>query len=120
MPIAGWISDSSYGWPVVFYLYGALGVFWSIIWFLVGYDNPSKHPNISTDERNYIQSGMRVEDTDPVRTFIAFYYFSLLPTKLRYFLGFRNSLEIHFYFCTVLGYFDNTLWTKLWFLDIAY
>lgn len=62
MVVAGWISDSPYGWPLVFYLYGSLGVLWGIVWLLVGYDSPNKHPTISLEEKHYIQNGIKIND----------------------------------------------------------
>lgn len=65
-PIAGWISASSIGWPVVFYLYGAVGVVWSVIWLLVGSDSPAEHKTISTEERKYIESGIEGDEDKEV------------------------------------------------------
>ncbi|XP_023311166.1 sialin-like [Anoplophora glabripennis] len=61
MPVTGFISNSI-GWPVAFYLYGGLGAAWSVIWFFVGSDSPSKHPNISDEERKYIEAGLQNDD----------------------------------------------------------
>ncbi|CAH1173696.1 unnamed protein product [Phaedon cochleariae] len=62
MPIAGFISNSSYGWPLVFYLYGGLGILWAITWFIVGSDSPSKHKSITPVERKYIECGIPSDD----------------------------------------------------------
>lgn len=67
-PIAGWISASTIGWPVVFYLYGGIGVAWSLIWLLVGSDSPAKHKTISKDERKYIESGIEGDGDKEVIT----------------------------------------------------
>lgn len=56
--LSGWLSDSNFGWPVVFYLYGVVGVTWAFIWYLVGSDSPAKHKSISSDERKYIEAGI--------------------------------------------------------------
>ncbi|KAJ8923285.1 hypothetical protein NQ315_001842 [Exocentrus adspersus] len=64
MPITGLISNSkSLGWPVAYYLFGALGIFWSVIWLIVGSDCPSKNRFISDAERNYITSGLEPQDS---------------------------------------------------------
>ncbi|RUS88339.1 hypothetical protein EGW08_003910 [Elysia chlorotica] len=43
------------GWPFVFYLYGGLGVVWSVGWLLVVHETPSSHPRISQTERKFIE-----------------------------------------------------------------
>lgn len=56
-PLCGFII-AHYGWPVVFYTTGSIGVFWCIFWWLFAYDQPSKHPRISRRELSYIQSNV--------------------------------------------------------------
>ncbi|KAJ8974700.1 hypothetical protein NQ317_015229 [Molorchus minor] len=60
-PITGFLC-SSVGWPVAFYLYGALGIVWAVIWFIFGYDSPATHKTISDEERKYIESGVQTEE----------------------------------------------------------
>ena len=45
----GWIV-ANYGWPTVFYWFGAVGLVWAVAWFLIIHDEPSKHPRISAAE----------------------------------------------------------------------
>lgn len=66
MPVTGFISNSI-GWPIAFYLYGGLGIMWSIIWVFVGSDSPSKHPSITDEERKYIEAGLQNEDDKEVK-----------------------------------------------------
>ena len=37
---------------------GAMGVIWSIMWFFLVYDTPSRHPRISDEEKNYIENAL--------------------------------------------------------------
>lgn len=46
----------SFGWESVFYVSGALGLFWCIGWMFFVYDSPAKHPTISMKERIYIET----------------------------------------------------------------
>ncbi len=46
----GWIIER-YGWPTVFYVFGALGIVWAIFWYPLSYDNPADHPRMGADER---------------------------------------------------------------------
>lgn len=64
--VAGWISASSIGWPYVFYLYGGIGVIWSIIWIFVGSNSPAEHKSISPEERKYIESGIEGDEDKEV------------------------------------------------------
>lgn len=65
MPITGLISDSKYGWPAAFYLYGVLGLCWSTLWIIFGSDSPAKHKSISSNEKQYIESSMMKEEDCP-------------------------------------------------------
>ncbi|RZB39599.1 inorganic phosphate cotransporter [Asbolus verrucosus] len=62
LPVTGVISSSSVGWPVAFYLYGGLGIGWSILWGLMGADSPAKHGGISDEEKQYIEGGIVSEE----------------------------------------------------------
>lgn len=52
------ITIENWGWPGAFYVCGMIGIAWFIFWILVAYDSPDKHPWISEQEKNYIQSHM--------------------------------------------------------------
>ncbi|XP_042203099.1 putative inorganic phosphate cotransporter [Homarus americanus] len=56
--VSGWLCDSEFlgGWPSVFYVFGALGFVWCVLWFLLVHDSPETHPTISPAELNHIQS----------------------------------------------------------------
>ncbi|KAL0275090.1 UNVERIFIED_CONTAM: hypothetical protein PYX00_003058 [Menopon gallinae] len=52
----GGVLISNFGWRVLFYITGSLGVVWCIFWFALAYDTPEKHPRITSHELMYIQS----------------------------------------------------------------
>ncbi|XP_042888563.1 putative inorganic phosphate cotransporter isoform X2 [Penaeus japonicus] len=56
MMLSGWLCETGVlgGWPLVFYVYGGLGLLWSVAWFLLVSDFPQTHPRISQEERSYI------------------------------------------------------------------
>ncbi|XP_066974251.1 uncharacterized transporter slc-17.2-like [Macrobrachium rosenbergii] len=58
MALGGVMSGSDFlgGWPSVFYVFGAVGVLWSVAWFILIRDQPEKHPWISSKELSYIRS----------------------------------------------------------------
>uniref|UniRef100_A0A8C9SWJ0 Solute carrier family 17 member 6b n=1 Tax=Scleropages formosus TaxID=113540 RepID=A0A8C9SWJ0_SCLFO len=57
MPLAGILVQYS-GWSSVFYLYGCFGIVWYMFWILVSYESPAVHPNISDEERKYIEESI--------------------------------------------------------------
>jgi ACS family sodium-dependent inorganic phosphate cotransporter len=57
-PVAVWVM-THLGWPWVFYLFGAAGIVWSVVWFLLVTNNPEEHPRISPDEIQLILQGQQ-------------------------------------------------------------
>lgn len=55
MPVSG-VLCHYVSWQSVFYIFGALGMAWSVMWIFLVYDKPSTHPRISIEERQYIES----------------------------------------------------------------
>uniref|UniRef100_A0A1A9WA66 Major facilitator superfamily (MFS) profile domain-containing protein n=1 Tax=Glossina brevipalpis TaxID=37001 RepID=A0A1A9WA66_9MUSC len=62
LPLSGWLCSLKFlgGWPLSFYLFGALGLIWFIFWMFLVYDKPSMHPRISSKERIYIENSMHL------------------------------------------------------------
>lgn len=58
----GLISSSWVGWPCAFYLFGALGVKWVLLWTFLGADRPGLHKDISAAERTYIETSLAYQD----------------------------------------------------------
>ncbi|XP_063236032.1 sialin-like isoform X1 [Bacillus rossius redtenbacheri] len=59
-PISGLLCDWGVagGWPMVFYVFGGIGVVWFIPWLFLVYDSPQQHPRISPEERDYIEKSI--------------------------------------------------------------
>ncbi|KAG5880074.1 hypothetical protein JTB14_034705 [Gonioctena quinquepunctata] len=68
MPITGAIAGSTVGWPAAFYLYGAFGFCWCILWIIYGSNCPEEHKSISIEERKFIESEIDGGDTKKVPT----------------------------------------------------
>ncbi|XP_046601309.1 uncharacterized protein LOC107216979 [Neodiprion lecontei] len=49
------IQNSSIGWPLLFYVFGAAGVLWFFAWVLLCYNTPDVHPFITDSEKNYLR-----------------------------------------------------------------
>ncbi|XP_072293168.1 sialin [Eucyclogobius newberryi] len=48
-------------WTYVFYLFGAVGLLWFVLWALLVSNSPNDHPRISEQERLYINSSLKNE-----------------------------------------------------------
>lgn len=57
MPLSGYFCDMTIlgGWPLSFYIFGMIGLIWCILWIIFVYDTPESHPNISSDEKYFIE-----------------------------------------------------------------
>src|SRR5215475_11742147 len=55
-PLAVWLM-TNLGWPWVFYIFGALGLIWSGLWYLLVTNNPEDHPRMSQEELDLILQG---------------------------------------------------------------
>ncbi|XP_064597334.1 sialin-like [Liolophura sinensis] len=60
LPISGILCDSHIfgGWPAVFYIFGAVGCLWFVVWMFMVADTPAKHSTISTEERDFIEQSI--------------------------------------------------------------
>lgn len=62
----GWIVER-FGWPMVFYSFGTLGLVWAIAWFWFIHDDPEHDPRASEAERALLrQHRAAVENTGAV------------------------------------------------------
>lgn len=51
---------AQYGWPSVFYVFGAAGIVLAVFWFAIVRDSPARHPGLSETERAHIAAGVDV------------------------------------------------------------
>ncbi|XP_060519340.1 putative inorganic phosphate cotransporter isoform X2 [Cylas formicarius] len=58
MPLSGLLSVSHYGWPSIFYVFGAVGTVWCIAFLIWIYEDPDTNPKINPEERVYIQKSL--------------------------------------------------------------
>lgn len=74
MPICGALASSAIGWPSIFYIFGALGICWVLLWMFLGADSPGTHRFISKAEQLYIETNLGCKvSTDTVRGSSHFY-----------------------------------------------
>ena len=51
---------AAYGWPSVFYVFGAVGIVLAVFWFMLVRDSPAQHPGVTPEERAVIEAGTDV------------------------------------------------------------
>ncbi|XP_007948016.1 sodium-dependent phosphate transport protein 4 [Orycteropus afer afer] len=56
--LLGGLISQILGWPFGFYIFGAIGCVYSILWIVLVYDDPISHPRISILEKEYILSSL--------------------------------------------------------------
>jgi ACS family sodium-dependent inorganic phosphate cotransporter len=59
LALSGYLT-ARYGWPSVFYVFGAAGIVLAVFWYLVIRDSPARHPGVSDAERQLIAAGADV------------------------------------------------------------
>lgn len=62
MGISGVIAASAMKWPGIFYVSGAIGVFWSILWIIFGASTPNSSRFITEKEKKFIESTQREDN----------------------------------------------------------
>ncbi|XP_028130721.1 putative inorganic phosphate cotransporter isoform X2 [Diabrotica virgifera virgifera] len=60
--LTGFLSKSSLGWPMSFYIFGVFGLVCSIAYIFIGSEGPSYCKNISKEERIYIEKSLGTEN----------------------------------------------------------
>ena len=59
--VTGWMV-TLFGWPSVFYWFGALGLMYAVFWFTRVFETPDDHPHISSEERELLASNRPPQD----------------------------------------------------------
>nr|CAD7258594.1 unnamed protein product [Timema shepardi] len=59
-PLSGFLcsKDGAGEWALVFYVFGAVGVLWYLLWYCFVYDSPKEHPRITKEEQRYIETSL--------------------------------------------------------------
>ena len=66
---SGWIVER-FGWPTVFYVFGATGLLWVIVWFKQVQNDPAADPRVDAEERLLLLKGRTASvsvDKTPLR-----------------------------------------------------
>lgn len=60
MPLSGLLAEYGFdgGWPSIFYIFGLIGVVWSLAFVWLIYEDPEADPKIDEKERKYITNAL--------------------------------------------------------------
>lgn len=56
MPLSGLLAE--YSWPSIFYVFGFVGVVWSLFFIWTVYEDPQSTPSISEEEKKFINDAL--------------------------------------------------------------
>jgi len=67
LPASGWLVVH-FGWPSVFYVFGAAGIVFALFWLRLIHPSPATHPTISPEERRMLEETIATgtQETPPV------------------------------------------------------
>lgn len=64
---ASGVLAANVGWESVFYVFGAVGCAWSVLWLIFVRSTPAKDPFITKSERSYIEMALEKESKNPIK-----------------------------------------------------
>lgn len=97
MILSGWLAVN-FGWESIFYVFGVLGIIWSIIWFIVVKDCPEKDKCMSENEREFIRNSLKQHGVTNVinppwkSIFTSMPVYAIVVTHFSYTWGFYTML----------------------------
>lgn len=109
MPLSGLLAE--YSWPLIFYVFGVMGVVWSVLFLWTVHEDPQSNPKISADEKKYINTaiwGYGIIDRSPKIPWKS--VLSSMPFYAILFAHVRMILKYHT-LCSVYIFIDGS---KLW------
>lgn len=66
MPLSGLLADCPFGWPSIFYVFGAMGTIWCVFFLVLVHEDPQCNKRMSDKERLYIQQQLESKLGMPV------------------------------------------------------
>ncbi|GLV43230.1 picot [Carabus blaptoides fortunei] len=125
MPLSGLLAASPIKWPSIFYVFGAVGAVWSVIFLIMCYEDPEKHPRIDAEEKKYILSslwGTAGVSSPPIpwkSILCSLPFWAILIAHMGHNYGYETLMtELPTYMKQVLHFNikDNGLWSSLPYL----
>lgn len=110
MQLGGFLMRYTDSWTSVFYAFGIFGMLWLVLWFVLIYNHPNRHPFISNKEKTYLNRAINVVDRDDVSIISIIIQFikniyDIEHCNNFYFLGeINDSLETNCNISTSVGF----------------
>ncbi|XP_066287695.1 sialin-like [Branchiostoma lanceolatum] len=106
-PLASFLA-AELGWETIFYIPGASVAAWLLVWLLLAYDSPAKHPRILEEEQKYIEDsiGVKVQQKQRVPWLKVF---SSLPAWALIVGQFNSNWAKYFLLTQLPNYMKNVL-----------
>jgi ACS family sodium-dependent inorganic phosphate cotransporter len=102
--------SNAWGWPAAFYLSGALGLLWALLWFQFVTDKPEDHPRISLSELSLIKQDAPL--ANPIHT-VPWKKILTNPAVWSYAIeGFVATWGFYIYMSWLPTYFNSGLGVK--------
>lgn len=100
LPFVAWLLQG-FGWRSTFYILGAVGLIWAVLWYLFFRDTPESHPSLNQEEVVFIQKNR--QQKSKVKNIEKLDFSKLLKSKnMRYAMG--------QYFCSNFTFFFALTW----------
>lgn len=100
MPVCGFLIDK-FDWEWAFYSTGAVGLLWSICWFVFIYETPAVHPRISEEERREIEEAIGSSTSKKRPSYVPWVSILTSPAVWAIILTHGKLAEAHFSILTI-------------------
>ena len=70
--VVGFIAKSWLGWAWCYYSIGIIGLVWCVFWVFFAHQTPHVHPNITPEEKKYIQVSLKQKEKQVGKCFKIF------------------------------------------------
>ncbi|XP_069132032.1 vesicular glutamate transporter 1-like isoform X1 [Argopecten irradians] len=106
MPLSG-ILTKQFGWQSGFYVFGVLGIIWSVIWWFFSFERPSKSPYITNEEKIYIETSIGETSSTKDMNTPWFSFFTSMPVYAIIVANFCRSWTFYLLIISQPMYFNE-------------
>uniref|UniRef100_A0A1I7ZEA3 MFS domain-containing protein n=1 Tax=Steinernema glaseri TaxID=37863 RepID=A0A1I7ZEA3_9BILA len=98
------------GWPLIFYVYGTMGMLWLVLWMTLGSSQPLGNRWISVSEKEYIRRALQDAQRDKTDRRVPWLsIFTSLPVWAISFAWFANNFGVGILHSLLPSYFRDVL-----------
>ena len=91
IPLSGYIADTL-GWDAMFYIEASIALCFVVLWMVLVYESPQKHPRISDKELEYIEA--TAVKTTRKKSNVSFQFFTFFEIIESIFFIVKNRFRI--------------------------